>query len=122
MLSQRNPDTAYRRVDFDARVASASPAELVKLCYEQLIGALGRALIAEERGDNRLKSEALTRAVSALNALHMGVSGESGVAEALHQLYTSARRSVLDCVLRFDAPAIARIRQDFIEIASALTA
>ena len=25
MLTQRNPDIAYRRVDFDARVSSASP-------------------------------------------------------------------------------------------------
>ena len=120
MLTQRNPDTAYRRVDFDARVSSASPAELVKLCYEQLIAALGRALIAEGRADNRLKSEALTRAVSALNALQMGVIGEGEVADALHQIYTSARRSVLDCVLSFDAETIARIRQDFIEIAAAL--
>lgn len=122
MLAQRNPDTAYRRVDFDARVASASPAELVKLCYEQLVSALGRALIADERGDNRMKSEALTRAVSALNALQMGVNGAGGVSDALHQLYTSARRSVLDSVLSFDAATLDRIRQDFIEIAAALTA
>ncbi len=120
MLSQRNPDTAYRRVDFDARVAGASPAELVKMCYEQLISALGRALIAQDRGDNRLKSEALTRAVSALNALQMGVSGEGAMADALHQIYVSARRSVLDSVLQFDADTIARIRTDFIEIAAAL--
>jgi len=90
------------------------------MCYEQLIAALGRALIAEARGDNRLKSEALTRAVSALNALQMGVSGEGEMADALHQIYTSARRSVLDCVLAFDAETITRIRQDFIEIAAAL--
>ena len=120
MLTQRNPDIAYRRVDFDARVSSASPAELVKMCYEQLVAALGRALIAQGRGDNRLKSEALTRAVSALNALQMGVSGEGSMADALHQLYTSARRAVLDSVLSFDSGAIARIRQDFIDIAAAL--
>ena len=120
MLTQRNPDTAYRRVDFDARVSSASPAELVKMCYEQLIGALGRALIAQDRHDNRQTSEALTRAVSALNALQMGVSGEGPMADALHQIYTSARRSVLDSVLSFDAAAIARIRADFVEIAAAL--
>ena len=121
MLAQRNPDTAYRRVDFDARVASASPSDLVKLCYEQLVSALGRALIAQDRGDNRMKSEALTRAVSALNALQMGVSGSGDMADALHQLYASARRAVLDSVLAFDAATIGRIRQDFIEISAALT-
>lgn len=51
----------------------------------------------------------------------MGVSGESGVAGALNQLYTSARRSVLDSVLSFDSGTIARIRQDFIDISAALT-
>ena len=121
MLAQRNPHAAYRRVEFDARVASANAPELVKMCYEQLISGLGRALVAAERGDNRLKSEGLTRAVSALTALQMGVAGEGAIADALHRLYISARRSVLDSVLAFDTATITQIRQDFIEISAALT-
>ena len=122
MLAQRNPHEAYRRVDFDARVSSATPAQLVALCYEQLVSALGSALAAAERGDNLLKSQSLTRAVSSLTALHLGVSGDESIAVALRQLYEGSRRTVLDNVLAFDAKAIATIRQDFIDISRAMTA
>lgn len=122
MLAQRNPHEAYRRVDFDARIASATPAQLVSLCYEQLISALGSALAANERSDNLLKSQSLTRAVSALTALHLGVSGDEGVAVALRQLYEGSRRSVLNNVLSFDPKMIGSIRQDFIDISRAMSA
>lgn len=122
MLTQRNPSEAYRRVDFDARVSSATPAQLVSLCYEQLISALGSALAAHERSDNLLKSQSLTRAVSALTALHLGVSGDEGIAGALRQLYDGSRRSVLDNVLNFDPKMVASIRQDFVDISRAMAA
>jgi flagellin-specific chaperone FliS len=122
MLAQRNPQTAYRRVEFDARVTTADPRQLVELCYEQLISALGTALFAQARRDNCMKSEALTRAVSALTALQLGVSGEGSMTDALNHIYIAARRSVLDSVLQFDAATIGTIRQDFVEIAQALGA
>jgi len=120
MLAQRNPQEAYRRVDFDARVSVADPKQLVTLCYEQFIAALGSALIAHERADNQLKSQAMTRALSALMALQMGVSETEGVAKALVQLYGAARRSLLDNVLHFDPRVVATIRQDFMDIARAM--
>lgn len=122
MLAQYNPQAVYRRIDFDARVSTSDPAQLVHLCYEQLISALGTALFAHERNDNRMKSEALTRAVSALTALQLGISGHGGVVDALHQIYDAARRSVLDSVLRFKPDTIVVIRQDFTDIARALGA
>lgn len=121
MLAQRNPGEAYRRVDFDARVSAADSRELVSLCFEQLISALGSALIAHERGDNRLKSGAMTRALSSLTALQLGVSGGEGIAVALTQLYDAARRSLLDNVLTFDPRIVATIRQDFVDISRAMT-
>src|ERR1700756_5690195 len=114
MLAQRNPQAVYRRVDFEARVAGANPQELVRMCFEQVISGLGSALLAHERADNRMKSESLTRAVSALTALQMGVSGEGPVVDALHQLYAAARRAALDSVLTFDTRTIGQVRQDFI--------
>jgi flagellar protein FliS len=122
MLAQRNPQAAYNRVAFDARISGARPEELVAMCYEQLISALGSALIAAERGDNRMKSMGLTRAVSALTALQLGVSGEEGVADALRQFYAAARRAVLDSVLNFDARVLAAVRQDVIDISRATAA
>ena len=120
MIAQTNPLEAYRRVDFDARVAGADPAQLVLLGYEQLIGSLGSALFAAERGDNRLKSQSLTRALAALTTLRLGVSGTGGIAPALLQMFEAARKAVLDSVLAFDPQTIGLIRQDFIEISRAM--
>jgi flagellar protein FliS len=122
MLAMKSPHEAYRRVDFDARVAGANPQQLVSLCYETLAGALGTALYAQRQGDNQLKSRSLTRALSAITALTLGVSGDGEVATALRQLYQSARRSILDSAVNFDSDVIAAMRQDFIEISGALTA
>lgn len=120
MLVQRSPHEAYRRVDFDARVKGATPAELVHLCYEHLVSALGTALHAEGLGDNNLKSRSMTRALTAITALQLGVSGEEGVAGALRQLYESARRTILDAAVVFDSGRIATLRDDFAEIGRAL--
>lgn len=121
LLARHNPQDAYRRVDFDARVTGCDPMELVGLCYEHLIAALGSALFAHERGDNMTKSKAITRAVSAVTALQLGVNGTEGVAAALRQFYTASRHALLDSVLSFNPEQITRVRNDFVEIASALT-
>lgn len=120
MLALRSPHEAYRKVDFDARVAGANPQQLVALCYEQLIGALGSAIFAHDSLDNRLKSQSLTRALSALTALQMGISQDAAIAPALFQLYDAARRAVLDSVLAFDPQTLGAVRQDFIDISRAL--
>lgn len=121
MLHRRNdPSEAYRRIDFDARVRGADSRQLVDLCLEQVIGSVGRAVHAQERGDNAAKSAALTRAISALTALQMGVDMANPTAGALVQLYQSARNAILDCVTRFDAQTLMTIRQDFTEIREAM--
>lgn len=120
MQMLRTPQEAYRRIDFDARVAGADPRQLVALCFEQLTTALGSALFAAANGDNRLKSASLARALSALTALQLGVSDDQPIGPALMQLYDSARRAVLDSVLDFDAQTISSIRQDFSEIGTAI--
>ena len=120
MLLNRDPSEAYRRVDFDARVKGADSRQLVDLCLEQVAGSLGRAIHANGRGDNGAKSAALTRSVAALTALQMGVDGNAPTGQALLQLYTSARTTILDSVLTFNADGLAQIRQDFIEIRAAM--
>ena len=120
LLARHTPQDAYRKVDFDARISGADPMELVAMCYEQLIASLGSALFAHERGDNQAKSKALTRGLSALTALQLGVAGNEGVALALRQFYQAARNALLDGVLAFNPARIEQIRQDFLEIAAAL--
>ena len=121
MLHHRNdPSEAYRRVDFDARVSGADSRQLVDLCLEQVIGSVSRALHANERQDNSAKSAALTRAVAALTALQMGIDMANPTAQALVQMYQSARNAILDCVTRFNAAKLVEIRQDFTEIREAM--
>lgn len=120
MHAPRNPGQAYRRVEFDARVAGADPRELVLVCYEQLGDALGRALAAAAAGNNRAKSDALTRALSALTALQMGVDARSPIAPALQDFYAAGRSAVLGSVLNFNAGALTRLRGDASDIAAAL--
>ena len=119
MLALRNPHEAYRRVDFDARIEGAGPAQLVALCYEQADAALASALFAAARGDNHAKSQAITRALSSITALQIGVRGEEGVADALRQFYGSVRRALLDSALHFDEVTIAAVRRDLADIAKA---
>jgi flagellar protein FliS len=121
MLAQRNPQEAYRRVDFDARIAAAKPSELVVLCLEQFVAATGSALIALERKNNELKSQSMTRALSSLTALQMGIDGNGGMAGPLSQFYGAARQVLLDNVLRFDPAAIKVVRSDFLEVYQAFS-
>ncbi|SLJ95291.1 flagellar export chaperone FliS [Novosphingobium mathurense] len=122
MLAHRSPHEAYRRVDFDARVKGATPSELVHLCYEHLVSALGTAIHANFNGDNSLKSRSMTRALTAVTALQLGVSGESDMAAALNHLYESARRTLLDNAVNFNPQTIDTLRTDFMEIGQALQA
>ena len=91
----RSPQEAYRKIDFDARVAGADPVQLVMLCYEQLASALGTAVHADQHRDNARKSAALTRTLSALTALQMGLDRELPIAGALSTLFEGARKTVL---------------------------
>lgn len=122
MLMQRSPQEAYRRVDFDARIAGADPLQLVLVCYEQLAAALGTAIHAERGGDNARKSAALTRALSSLTALQMGLDQGQPISGALSTLFESARKTVLNSVLQFDADALKILRDDMNEIAAAFRA
>ena len=120
MLALTNPHEAYRRSSLDARVQGGDSAALVQLCLEQAIAGLGAALYAEERGDASLRSKALTRTLTAITALEMGVDREAPLAQALLQVYGAARQAVLGSVTGFDAQLLSAVRQDFVEIEAAL--
>ena len=120
MLALRNPHDAYRRVEFDARVASARPEQLVALCYQELAMALGTAVRAGELGDNLRRSRSLTRALAAITALQLGIAGNAAGASALRQFYGSLRQTVLDSVPHFDAKRLSAAKIDVEDVAAAL--
>lgn len=114
------PSQAYRRVDFDARVAVGDPRELVLVCFDQLGHALGRAQAASAAGDNQAKSEALTRALAAIAALQLGIDPAAVMAAALRQFYAGARRVLLDNVIDYDPAVIGALARDLGDVGRAL--
>ncbi len=122
MHRSTSPQDVYRRIDLDARVSGARADELVHLCYEQLIAALGTAIFAESRQNSLLKSQSLTRSLSAITALQMGIDPDSAMGKALFQVYGAARQTILNSVVTFDAATLSAIRQDMIDIQSAIRA
>lgn len=119
MLARRDPYDAYQRVEFDARVKGASPSELVHICYDQLVLALGTALVANERHDAGLKSRSLTRALTALMALQLGIDQSHEMAGTLSDFYGAARKSILASSLEFDADCLREMRNDFRDVRNA---
>ena len=119
MLARRDPYDAYQRVEFDARVKGASPAELVHICYDQLILALSTALLADQRGDIRLKSRSLTRALTGLMALQLGIDPEHEMAGLLTDFYGSAQKTILANSLEFDPAVLRGMLEDFRELREA---
>lgn len=122
MLALTDPNEAYRRSLFDARVQGGDTAALVQLCLEHVITGLGGALFAHERGDPAARSKALTRALTAITALEMGVDRSAPLAGPLLQMYGAGRQAVLSSVTNFDPTHLASVRQDFIDIDAALRA
>ena len=120
MLALTDPHEAYRRSSIDARVQGGDSAALVQLCLEQAIAGLGSALFAQERGDASLRSKALTRTLTAITALEMGVDRKAPLAQALLQIYGAARQAVLASVTDFKGELLASVRSDFVEIDAAL--
>ena len=121
MLALQDPREAYARVEFDARVAGATPTELVMLCYEQLVAALGTALHAHRAGDNRARSHAITRALTAMTALELGIEGNGSVVGALRTFYGASRKALLDSAPAFDSERIEALRRDFRDIMLAMS-
>jgi flagellar protein FliS len=120
MLATTNPDEAYRRSAFDARVQGGDTASLVLLCLEQAVSGLGGALLAEKRHDPAARSKALTRALTAITALEMGVDRSAPLAGPLLLVYGGARRALLESVVDFDPALLASARQDLLDIETAL--
>ncbi len=122
MLARSQPADAYREANFDARLMGGSRDDLVIFCIEDLIANLGALEIAEARGDRAARSKALTRCVTALTALELGIDRGAELATSLLQFYGAAKVSLLDSVRETDLSNIAAMKQDFRDIAKAMQA
>ncbi|MBU0669638.1 MAG: flagellar protein FliS [Alphaproteobacteria bacterium] len=122
MLARKQPADAYREANFDARLMGGTRDDLVIFCIEDLIANLGALEFAEARSDRASRSKALTRCVTALTALELGIDREAELATSLLQFYGAAKASLLDSVRETDLAGIATLKQDFRDIAMAMKA
>ena len=122
MLARKQPADAYREANFHARLMGGTRDDLVIFCIEDLIANLGALEFAEARSDRSSRSKALTRCVTALTALELGIDREAELATSLLQFYGAAKASLLDSVRETDLAGIATLKQDFRDIAMAMKA
>jgi flagellar protein FliS len=116
-----NAAATYRQIDVVGRSATASPAELIQLLYEELVAALRAAGWAAEHRKYAIKSDRITRATAILFALEAGLDFEKGgeVAMTLARLYAGARNTIIAASLGHDPAPFRSTANDLDEIAKA---
>lgn len=119
MLSRSRPSEAYREASFDARLLGSSRDELVLFCLEDFIENLGQLELADSRFDPSARSRAITRCVTALTALELGIDRTAEMGVTLAQFYGSAKNTLMDCIRQTDQKSVAVMKQDFGDIAGA---
>ncbi len=102
MLARAKPGEAYRQSNFDVRLMASDRDDLVLICLDDLIENLGVLEIVEQRDDRAARSRTLTRCVTALTALEMGIDREAELASSLAQFYGAAKNLMLDSIRALD--------------------
>lgn len=117
MLSLHKPYEAYRQASFDARLLGSSREELVVFCLEDFIDNLGQLELADNRLDHAARSKAITRCVTALTALELGIDRTAEMGATLAQFYGSAKNTLMNCIRQTDTNSVATMKADFSDIA-----
>lgn len=116
MLAASNPSLAYRKSNFEARLLAATPGDMVLMCLEDFLGNLVRFEQSDLRDDREARSRALTRCITSLTALEMGVDRSAPLGRSLLQVYAAAKTALLAMVVVIDVGVLRRIKTDFAEI------
>lgn len=120
MLSQ-NPAAAYRRVDLDARIEASASADLTRICLEEVIAALGQALVALERSPDRPPSDPLSRAHGIALWLAQSVADDNPLRDQLRQFYGGLAALLRRNLTGARIAEITRARDDFADVLAAAT-
>lgn len=122
MLTARTPGLAYRRGSFEARLLAATPQDMVIMCLDDLLANLVRFEQADLRDHREARSAALTRCITSLTALEMGVDRSAPLGESLLQFYAAAKSELLGMVVTVKVGRLRAIKADFEEIGSSFRA
>lgn len=99
---------AYRKLDTEARVNSATPEQLISMMFEGAIARLREARVHIEAGRIDKRSTAINRAVAIIGGLQSSLDLEKGgdVAENLEALYDYMQRRLFRANIDSDAAGI----------------
>ena len=92
-----NASRRYAAVHAGSRIESATPHELVKILFDELLLAIDAAVLAHAASDMAKFNEKHARAMSIIHALESSLDFELGgqVAVSLAQIYRESRRLLL---------------------------
>lgn len=113
------PAEAYRRVDLDARIEASSGQDLTLICLEEVVSALGQALLAMERKPGQIPTEPLARAHGIAVWLARSVSPENPLHQAMTQFYGGLAATIARNLAGVSVEEITRVRGDFADLLSA---
>lgn len=116
----RTPAAAYRQVDLDARIDASRADELTRICLEEAVGALSRALIALERTPQNPPRDALARANGIAVHLARSVAPDNPMRQALVQFYGGLASAIGRNILEPQPQQIAQVRDDFQDLLNAV--
>lgn len=90
----------YAAVDNGSKVEGATPHQLVKILFDELLLALDAASLACRNGDQRLVADKQTRALAILHALESSLDFDKGgdIAYSLAIVYREVRRLTINAV------------------------
>lgn len=111
----------YAAIDAGSKVEGATPHQLVKILFDELLLAMDASALAMRAGDRRKTSDKQTRALTLLHALESSLDYDKGgdVAVSLATIYREARRRMLAAVAAGDSDAVLGARGLISEIADA---
>ncbi|HEX7873715.1 MAG TPA: flagellar export chaperone FliS [Sphingobium sp.] len=90
----------YAAIDAGSKVEGATPHQLVKILYDELLLAIEASALAMRAGDSHKARDKQTRALTMLHALETSLDHEKGgdIATSLAIIYREVRRRVLAAV------------------------
>lgn len=113
----------YASIDKRSKVEGATPHQLVKILFDELLLAMDAAALAEAKGDRLKASDKQARAMSILHALESSLDFDRGgeIAVGLAQIYRESRRLILKGAQSRDPEDVQKARALVAEIADAWT-
>lgn len=118
----KNPASAYRKVDLDARIEASASDDLTRICLEEAIAALGQALIALERAPDLPPRDPLSRAHGIAVYLARSVAPQNPMRRALVQFYGGLAEAIGRNMRETRYAEIAQARDDFRDVLKAVSA